>query len=771
MTPTPPKKPSPSQFVPGDEGEVRCEFKLDGALSAWQVIEAHITDEINAPYHAVVHLRTDDADAEPAELLGQSCTLLFSRATLHNEYHGIVHTIENGSFGGGHKNISIEMSSALGLLARGRTTRIFQGKTVPAILDEVLTEALGHYDRGIENYMHNRKYGKCEYRVQYDESDLDFCNRLIEEEGIVYWFDRSATPESMVLSDDPFANQPVASVDGAKIEFIKYKGGIGGAECVHDLQQTASMQPNKLTMHHYDWTQPNLSITQPENEKSAPGIVNKSYKIYDHDRKPPTFHQYDADTRAYGAQDSKKQHDIRWQALSRDGEVQTGSASVIGFAAGRSFELVGHANLNDEYVLTQVMHVFESDGGSGSGSYTNRFCCIPSITPYRPVPKTTKPRVMGIETAKVVGDDGHEILTDEHGRVKVQFHWDQREALYKEKNNGKDAPLNERATCYLRVSQPWAGPGFGVVFLPRVGMEVTVSFIHGDPDQPMITGTVYNGANAMPYPQPKHKTKSTIRTQTSLDGDGYNELSFEDEKNKEEVYLRAQRNLREEVLNDHMSTVDNYRSEKVGAGAEQFITGGASRTVDGGLKEVIKAGSNELQDNCTSIAVDRSIEGDVTQATVGNVKDTIDGNETREVSGDVARRIKGNLTESSMGNATRVCAGDFDLLTPNGSGMISAGTKITITAPVIEEMSYASAYQTHIFKGENIGLKQSNVATNISTYVTNTSLGVAKTDLWAAKLDYAKIRIQNQELDLTKVKNDIKSILVAAYIYRMVIIS
>ena len=231
--------------------------------------------------------------------------------------------------------------------------------------------------------------------------------------------------------------------------------------------------------------------------------------------------------------------------------------------------------------------------------------------------------------------------------------------------------MNDHSSCFIRASQPWAGPGFGFVFLPRIGMEVTVAFVQGDPDQPLITGTVYNGENVMPYPQPDEMTKSTIRTQSSQGGGGYNELSFEDKKGAEEVYLRAQMNLREQVLHDHTATVGNdrsieidnddsttvgndqeltvngHRKIQIDNGSEQMIAAGEVRTIKGGIHETIEDGGEV-----------RNIIGDVTEIIDGNESREVSGNTNKSVGGNETREIAGSLSETVSGSAEQKVTGE-----------------------------------------------------------------------------------------------------------------
>ena len=521
---------SPVEEAPEDVGDVYCAFECDASSATWKVVDATVTEELNEPYHLSLSLRTEDIDADPTEMLGQPCNLVLERGELSTQYPAVVHWIEDAAAGDRFLTISIEASAGFWLLSQNRQTRIFQEMSVPEILDEVLGDGLSAYDCSHESDL-NRSYPKCEYRVQYDESDFTFCERLMEEEGIIYRFDRAGDAEVMLLVDDPKSGVDVESRDGKDVLFSTERGV---RECVTRFVRYSAIRPTKLAMRNFNWTKPAVPIEEEQKGESGGDVVDGSAigpdrEVYEHELLPPTLCDYN-DSDGYQSNDAGDQCLIRRELSARDKLVMHGHGTAIGFNAGGLFSLVGH-NLEGDYMLTRVSHSIASDGHTVS--YANTFVCIPGDTPYRPERRTARPRVKGIETATVVGPSGQEIHTDKHGRIKVQFHWD------------RDGQKDDHSSCFMRVVQPWAGSGWGFVFIPRIGMEVTVAFVQGDPDRPIVTGTVYNGENLTSYEMPGEMTKSTIRTQSSPGGGGYNELSFEDKSGEEEVFLQAQKNLRE----------------------------------------------------------------------------------------------------------------------------------------------------------------------------------------------------------------------------------
>jgi type VI secretion system secreted protein VgrG len=617
---------SPTEESTEDPGDVTCTFECEASSVEWKVVDATITEELNDPYQISLSLRANEADADATEMLGESCTVTIERGDLINKYAAVVYRVEDTAQGDRVTNVSVQASAALWMLSQNRQTKIFQNETVPEILDKVLKAGLSPYERKHKTDL-TRTYPKCEYRVQYDESDLAFCERLMEEEGIIYRFDRDGSAEEVLLTDDPHASVDVESVKGKEVPFSAHTGI---RECIQGITRESAMRPTKLTMRHFNWTLPSLPIEE-EKEGQAQGdeadgsAIGPLRETYHHDRLPPTLYDY-TDGDGYKSNDAKEQCQIR-RDLDAIGKLNIeGYGTVVGFVAGGGFELTQHA-LEDEYVLTAVSHSFSAQ--AGASSYTNSFCCIPAETPYRPPRRTPKPRVLGLETATVVGPSGQEIHTDKHGRIRVQFPWDR---------EGKN---DDHSSCFIRVVQPWAGAGWGFVFIPRIGMEVTVAFVHGDPDRPIVTGCVYNGENLTPYALPDEMTKSTLRTQSSPGGDGYNELTFEDKAGEEEIFLQAQKDLREVVKND------------------QSLEVGKDQTIDVAENQSITVGT------------------DLTESVGGDLSQTVDGSTTEEVEKDITMK-SGKNTAISAGEAMKLKVGKDFSLGVDKKGAIKIADELTI---------------------------------------------------------------------------------------------
>jgi type VI secretion system secreted protein VgrG len=481
----------------------------------------------------------------------------------------------------------------------------------------------------------------------------------MEEEGIVCRFDHQedAQAEVLLLTDDTTTSRDAAQP-------VDFSGDRVSNDCIQNISRGSLVRPTKLAMRNFNWTAPSVVIEAEQGEAKSPLV-----ETYHHDRLPPTLYDY-TDGDGYQGNDANAQSQLR-RELDASGElVLNGYGDVIGLSAGGRFELKEHV-LAGEYLLTMVNHSFSIDDVT---AYTTSFTCIPVSTPYRPQRRTPKPRVPGLETATVVGPSGQEIHADKHGRIKVQFHWD------------REGENDDHSSCFIRVVQPWAGAGWGFVFLPRIGMEVTVAFIQGDPDRPIITGTLYNGENLTPYEMPDEMTKSTIRTQSSPGGDGYNELSFEDKAGEEEVFLQAQRNLRELVKNDHGTRVEN------------------DQTLDVIGNQTTTIGEDEPRDATQTITV----YGDKIEDVTGNFDETIiEGNFTQTVSkGDFDQTLdEGHFTQTiSKGDFTHIVSEGGFSCTVGGEWKTEANKKVTLKSAE-ENVEVASAKKMDLKAGGDFKLK------------------------------------------------------------------
>jgi type VI secretion system secreted protein VgrG len=426
----------------------------------------------------------------------------------------------------------------------GGREAIFQDRTALEIALSVLDEGGVAYRKSLTG-----KYLQREYCVQYRETDLDFASRLLEEEGIFYFFEHGKGTHTLVLGDARSACPSLPG--GTRISYRDEQGMVPGEEAFTAFGGRRRTRPSGVVLRDVNYLTPQLDLTASAGEGKG------EQEVYDHHGRygTPEVGQALAKVRLEEAQAKAAQ----WSGRSTSRRL----------CPGYVFELARcpDGGMDGEYLVVSVTHrgdqpeALAGVQASGKSGYQSRAVCLRKEIPYRPERRTAQPKIAGWQTAVVVGPAGEEIHTDEHGRVRVQLNWDR---------EGKE---DEKSSCWIRVAQALAGPGFGALWLPRVGQEVLVSFEDGDPDRPLILGAAYNGMNTTPLDLPAEKTKSTLKSRSSPGdgGIGFNELRFEDAAGSEEVYLHAQKDLKIEVLND--------KGQEVGGNEKLLVAKDRSRTV------------------------------------------------------------------------------------------------------------------------------------------------------------------------------------------------
>ncbi len=380
-------------------------------------------------------------------------------------------------------------------------------------------------------------------------------------------------------------------------------------------------------------------------------------------------------TRAEG----ERYADIRMQAEEAQITAMNGASRCRAFVSGHKFTLTEYHrdDMNDApYVLTAVNHsASEPIAGSGEESaakYSNSFVCIPHSIPYRPPLVTGKPVIVGVQTAIVTGPSGEEIYTDEHGRVKVQFHWD------------REGQNNERTTCMVRVGQIWAGQGWGGIWIPRIGHEVIVSFIEGDPDRPLITGCVYNAQMTPPYKLPDNATQSGVKSRSSKGGtaENYNEIRFEDKKGAEQIQVHAEKNMDTSIEADETHDVGGNRKVHVAGHFTENVDSGETRQVDAGAKETINGGMNQTinggETRTVTGGIKETVSGGETRTITGSITETVSGGETRTVTGGQTETITGALSQTVTGSVTQTVTGGITINSPGGFTVVAPGGTRTV---------------------------------------------------------------------------------------------
>jgi type VI secretion system secreted protein VgrG len=512
--------------------------------------------------------------------------------------------------------------------------RVFQNLSTSDIVTSIFDQ------HGFSDYQLklSGSYTPREYCVQYGESDFAFVCRLLEEEGIFWFFTHAAGTHTLVLGDsnDAFPPCPNAST-------IKYLGQHLGERELHGIRSGQLCRQAVSGVYRatdYEFTTPTTALYGQAQ------VVAGASSIYEH---PGGY-----STKSRGDALGK----LRVDALRSEESRFIGESDCRWLVPGHSFTLSGHEDdaANIEWVLTRVSHEV------GHEDYRNRFEAIPKSTNYRPPRSTPKPR-MHTQTAKVVGKAGEEIWTDQYGRIKIQFPWD------------RDGKNDESSSCWVRVVLPWSGKGFGMHFIPRIGQEVIVTFIDGDPDRPLVTGCVYNGDNALPYAQPANQTQSGIKTNSSKGGGGFNELRFEDKKGSEEVFLQAQKDMKVKVLHDVNSTIGHNETLTVQKARKRTVKeGDETITLEQGSRTVtIELGSDTLD-----VAETRTVNvgSNQTHSTGGNYSHKVTGNYDLTVSGNLSIKVSGTLTLQSTGNLT--VKSDASLTAQAGTALTNkAGTALT----------------------------------------------------------------------------------------------
>ncbi|MDC0612579.1 type VI secretion system tip protein VgrG, partial [Vibrio sp.] len=497
------------------------------------------------------------------------------------QVHGIVRDFTQGDTGHHHTFYSITVVPALERLSLRHNSRIFQNQTVPEILSVLLQEM------DITDYTYSLKhdYVAREFCVQYRETDLEFFHRLAAEEGLVYSFIHQEDKHILFFTDDSESLPDV----GEGIPYNALSGGVSDTPFVYQMSEHRQSEPSSIKMQDYSFKKPTYNFAQ-----EAQGS--------DMDYQLQTYEHFDAPGRFKDDATGKWINQVRLDYLRRNAHTATGQSNQPYLQAGSTFVLTEHLDnaMNRDWLLITVSHqgtqpqALEEVGGHGETTYNNQFTAIPADVTWRAKPQP-QPKVDGPMIALVVGPKGEEIYCDEHGRVKLQFHWDRY-------SNGDDV-----SSCWVRVSQGWAGAQYGMMAIPRIGHEVIVSFLNSDPDQPIVTGRTYHAKNNPPYSLPDNKTKTVIRTE-SHQGKGFNELSFEDQSGSEKIYLHAQKDFdtliendaTQHIKHDQHLTVENDRYTKVKVNDHL--------TVDG--EQRIKIADN------LSVVVDKSLHQKVSQKTI-----------------------------------------------------------------------------------------------------------------------------------------------------------
>ncbi len=635
-----------------------------GSLDARDVAVTHVAgrEALSEPYAFEVEFFPSARD--PLDLIalrGAEALLTLHRPDGSERHaHGILWAVELVEVAAGGPRYRARLVPQLERLRHVRRSRIFQSISVPDLVKKVLDAGKVKHRLSL-----SASYPEREYRVQYRESDLEFVHRLLEEEGIFYFFEHRADEHVMVLVDAPSGCAKLAGDSAIPFRIAEVGGDSELDEHLFRLERTQRIRAGKASLKDFDFERPELQVTG--SSRAAGDELGLEHYEY-----PGGFLDPSVGT---------KRSSVRLEELRFGTETFAGGGTCLRFVSGATFEPSGHPDqsFDQKLLLVRVEHEARQQEGTGDTAvvergYRNRFLAIDAGASYRPLRRTRRP-VAYAETATVTGPDGEEIHTDRHGRVKVHFHWD------------RDGRKDDTASCWIRVAQGWAGAAWGASILPRIGQEVLVRFLDGDPDRPLVVGAIYNGANPPPIGLPGDKTKSTLRTDSSPGSGGTNELRLEDRKDGEEIFLHAQKDQNIVVLNDkaqrvgHDEALEVAKDRTIAVKADQHLRVAAmdASRIDGSLTLTV-TGSRR-----TAVALSHLEEVSAQQSSVvgGNRNVIVGGAATDTVGAAAALNVGGGFAVTVAAAMNKAVGGIF-------SGQVGGARLEAVGATREEQVEKAS---------------------------------------------------------------------------------
>ena len=592
-------------------------------------------------------------DIDLNKIVGQAVTVrLQLQAGGERYFNGVVSSFAQTAVGRAASDETFSSYRAtvvpwLWLLTRTANCRIFQDMTVPDIIKKIF----GEYGFGglVEDKL-TATYPAWAYCVQYRETAFNFVSRLMEQEGIYYYFAHENGKHMLVLCDSAGAHKPFPGHEAIPFRPTREKATPTG--CIQDWSIGKSLQPVKFTHTDYNFEKPRTPMLEdpfswPFSEIQRPH-QHADFEVFDY---PGEFGL---------SPDGEQYAKTRIEELQAQHEIGTGGGDTRGIAPGCTFTLKNNlrADQNRSYLVVSANYSASVSGyatgeSEGGDQFACSFSAIPAETPYRPPRTTPKPIIQGVQTAVVVGPPGEEIYTDKYGRVKVQFHWD-REHTY-----GPDS------SCWIRVAQSWAGKKWGILFTPRVAHEVVVEFLEGDPDRPLITGSVYNADHIPPYALPDNKTQSTIKSLSSKGGNGFNELRFEDKKGSEQIFIHGEKDEDVRIKNDSREWIGNERHLIVKKNQFELVETNKHSTVTGDRLSLTEGDRGD------------TVKGDQSASIDGSDHLTVSGDQLAKVAGDKHLTVTGNInTKADQSVSLKV---GMDTLSKTGMNYaVDAGMSVHI---------------------------------------------------------------------------------------------
>jgi type VI secretion system secreted protein VgrG len=691
-------------FPPAELGPVTFESMTGG-------------EALGTPFEFEVDILSASGDVPIAKALGKSFSIAVSRGTPPPRwFNGIVARLAQVAWTGSGYRYRATLRPSLWLMTKRSNCRIFQSKTMP----DVIVELLHAHDVTVKKHLGQVKHPTWEYLVQYNETDFNFVSRLMEQEGIFYYFVHEKGKHTMWLVDAMTIPEKIPG--DSKIPFAttgdRAVDPSAHHEAIDSWTEALQVEAGSYAAKEFDFEDPRNDLNSSATAPSPPATAD--FELFEY---PGQY--IDTATRNEYVKRRLDEHQLDSQRIR-------GTGNARGLASGYLFSLTDHPaqSHNRDYLITSASYTLTATqhttgGGDAGPDYHCSFTGIDSKRHYRPPYVTRKPFVQGPQTAIVVGPKGEEIWTDKHGRVKVHFHWDRK------------GTRDEKSSCFVRVSQVWAGSGWGAMHIPRIGQEVIVDFLEGDPDRPIITGRVYNAANMPPYALGANASKSTIRSHSTKGGgpNNYNELCFEDKIGGEQVYLQAEKDL--EILVKHDEHRDVKHDRRKDVGGDETVTIGENRTETVAKNETIHIGQNRTEkvaknediviglNRTETVGVNETIGIVGTRSKVVGLgeKVTIGGKQDIAVVHDQSIRVGGQRSLEVIANET-VSVGGTSKVHIAKDQTISIGTKLTID--VADEITIKTGKASIVLKNNgDITIKGKNVIVDGAGDITVKATGNA----------------------------------------------
>lgn len=631
----------------------------------------HCVEGISRLFHFDLDLLSPSGEIKPEDIVGDNVSI-----TIHPEnepqrfFNGFVKSFQYmGLEKRGLYAYKAEVVPWFWFLSKRTDCRVFQNQTVQEIVEFIFKEL------GFPDYVFAlvEEHPKLEYCVQYNESDLDFISRLLEHEGIYYFFEHQPDKSILHLSDNASHYSDTSPAE------IEHSSGLRGAYYIRLWQHLYQYCSGAYAQTDFNFEKFNQSLLT-ETSTTLKLKNNASFPRFEF---PGSYRENEL---------GRTLTKLRMQQEEMNYERITAASNVHTLEVGKKFMLKSdetEIDHNQLFVITEIRHsaynpsYIESE--SEEPPYSNQFVCIPAATTFRPPSITPRPRIDGVQTAVVVGKSGDEIYTDKYGRIKIQFHWD--------RYGAKD----ETSSCWVRVSTPWAGNKWGSVTIPRVGQEVVVTFVNGDPDEPLVIGSVYNSAHMPPYPLPESKSMMGMKSRSvKADGGSYNEMVIDDTKGQEGFRVNAQKNYNMKVGNDSSTHVVNNHTGKIDGNSTTTVQGNTTHTTQG-------------DDSFT-------VSGNRTATVVGNEESTVQGNSTVTVVGNEDVSVNGNTTYTVGGN---------DEVSIGANQDISIGANQSVTVGANQETVVGANHSIQVGGKQEISAMAQDVS--ITTNANLSALQISQT--------------------------------------------